>query len=102
MTRRRWRWHWAAALVAAVSRILDPVCQDRLAVLYGDHDGVLVRLVPVLDSSRTRVVRWVKDPAAVELVNRMHAEPPEAPSGVPDVPPAVPPVPDVNPADLGL
>jgi len=82
-------------LLGAVWKLLtdwmDPVCQDVDAVMYEEHDGCGVRLVPVVDNGR--VTKWIPDPRELAEMERLRASPAYVapqPSATPALPPPLP------------
>lgn len=75
---------------------LDPVCQNRSAVILGKYQGYCVRLRPIVGRSG-RVEAWVPDPADAERIDRILASG-AAPSPTVTAPPPVLPVPSPSPS----
>ena len=95
-------------LVRALEDWLDPVCQDKGAVLYGECGNNIVRLRPVVDPNSGRVTAWVPDPEEVAEMARLDAIADQM--GIPRVacdpapvlpPPALPPQPAPGGLDPG-
>lgn len=101
-------------LLSAVWRLLtdwmDPVCQNRAAVIFGKYQGHYVRLRPLVGQSG-RVETWVPDPTDADRIDMALASgaapsptltaPP--PSSAPTLPPPLPggtTTPPFNPAGV--
>ena len=63
-------------MIRAVWKLLadwmDPVCQNRSAVILGKYQGYCVRLRPLV-GRRGRVEAWVPDPEDAERIDRIMA-----------------------------
>ena len=68
--------------------MLDPVCQDKDAVLLGEHNGVLVRLRPVVEENG-HIKRWVPDRKDADAAEACLAAAPVL--ALPEPGPALPP-----------
>lgn len=54
-----------------ISRMFSPVCQNPDAVIYGEHEGETVLLVPVLSPwDPTMIERWMPDPEFVMAIKK--------------------------------
>jgi len=60
-------------LVKAIDRLLDPVCQDPTAVLFGEYNGHYVRLVPIVGAGG-HIDRWVPDFDEADRTDRLIAQ----------------------------
>ena len=85
-------------LGSMIADALDPVCQNPDAVLFTDYRGILIRLVPVIGENG-HIDAWVNSPDEVARVDRLRAEPPDAPPSDPGET-APPPLPDFDPAGV--
>jgi len=91
------------AILKAVGRSIagwiDPVCQDKDAAMFGEHAGMVVRLVPVVEPNG-HVKAWIPDPDEAAMAERLAAQQPA--SAPPALPPALPPAPQpaFNPAGV--
>jgi hypothetical protein len=79
-------------IVGVIADTLDPVCQDKDAVLLGEHNGVIVRLRPVIEANG-HIKEWVPDPGEAAAADAcLAADPtPALPAPVPTPAPALPP-----------
>ena len=86
------------ALTGAIDRWLDETCQNPDAVIYGEYQGLDVRLRPVMRDGR--VVDWIPDPETVAAIDKgtlleaAATPPPTLPA--PPLPPPLP-TPSFNP-----
>lgn len=55
---------------------VDPVCQDKAAVILGKYRGYCVKLHPLVGRDN-RVERWVPDQKAADRIDEMLADHPE-------------------------
>lgn len=60
-------------LVKAIDRLLDPVCQNPRAVLFGEYRGYYVRLVPVMGKDG-HIDRWIPDVDEADRTDRLIAQ----------------------------
>ena len=96
-----------AWLGGAIADMLDPVCQNKDAVLLGEHNGVLVRLRPVVEANG-HIREWVPDPGEAAAADACLAADPTptlpAPAPAPALPPPLPggaaSAPPFNPAGV--
>lgn len=79
---------WIGGVIADM---LDPVCQDKDAVLMGEHNGVIVRLRPLVEANG-HVRDWVPDHDEAAAADAcLAADPTPAPAApVPALPPPLP------------
>ena len=87
-------------LLSAAWRLLadwmDPVCQNRAAVIFGQHRGHYVRLRPLVGRSG-RVSAWVPDPADAKRIDRILASGAAPTPALPDPTPSSPALPPTLP-----
>lgn len=60
-------------LKRAIDRMLDPVCQNPRAVLFGEYRGYYVRLVPVMGKDG-HIDRWIPDIDEAGRTDRLIAQ----------------------------
>lgn len=108
----------SALIKAAISMLgdaMDPVCQNKDALILGRYKGYCVRMVPIVDSAG-HVEKWILDADKVKRIDSMiaageikdmsvdmHAGAPPAqlppiPTSAPTAPPVLPPT--FNPAGV--
>ena len=62
----------AGTLIAMAIDSVDPVCQNRNAVILGEYNGFTVRLVPV-EGADGCVESWIPDPREAQRIDAMLA-----------------------------
>ena len=68
-----------SAIGRAISRFIDPVCQDWGASRYDYYKGHLVRMIPVADPSNPeRIGEWKFDPDRIVMIDLILKEEAEA------------------------
>lgn len=94
-------------------RLVSPVPQSRLTVLYGEYRGMAVRKVPVVHDDRPWLIKaWINDPDQCAAIDEMLAAKSNSTGkgtseseqtgtpAMPPLPPDSPDEPDVNPASV--
>lgn len=61
------------AIGRSLTNWLDPVCQDKKAAIFGEHAGMVIRFVPVVEPDG-HVKDWVPDPVESEMAERIAGE----------------------------